>query len=399
MKKTKKIRVALFTEVLKENFDGVTYTLFNIIDRIPKDKFDFIFITPLPPSDSVKIPFPVITCRYVPMPLMKGYRVALPYFDKGLEKTMKTFEPDLIFFASPTFLGRYALRYAQEHKIPLVGTYHTHYPMYVDYYFKFLPFLKFLGSIVPSLLRFYYNNCDLVYVPTKPVMEELAEIGIERKRMMIWARGIDMTKFNPLKRDTAYIDGLCGKDTIRILFVSRLYWIKEIETIINIYNRLGATHPNVKMVITGDGPQQKYMMKRMPRAVFTGKLINSDLHRIYASCDIFLFPSITETFGNVNLEALASGLPVVAAAKGGQCGIVREGETGFLVEPKNTDAFCEKLDLLINNPAVLKRMSKNAVAYARKQKWDTLCGEMFKSFERVIAENKKHLEELNEAAV
>ncbi len=399
MKKIKKIRVALFTEVLKENFDGVTYTLFNIIERIPKDKFEFLFITPQPPSENVKIPYPIITCKYVPLPLMKGYRVALPYFDKGLKNALENFKPDLIFFASPTFLGRYALRYAQEHNLPLVGTYHTHYPMYVDYYFKFIPFLKFLGALVPTLLRFYYNNCNLVYVPTKPVLEELAEIGIDRKRMMIWARGIDMTKFNPRKRDNKYIDKLCGKGTIRILFVSRLFWVKEIMTIINIYNKLSVTHPNVKMVITGDGPQQKYMMKRMPGAVFTGKLINSDLYRIYASCDIFLFPSITETFGNVNLEALASGLPVVAAAKGGQCGIVEEGETGFLVEPKNTDAFCEKLDYLINNPSELKRMSTNAVEYARKQKWDTLCGEMFKSFDKVIAENKKQVGGRNETAV
>jgi len=198
-----------------------------------------------------------------------------------------------------------------------------------------------------------------------------------------------MNLFNPKKRDTRYIENLCGKDTIRILFVSRLFWIKEITTIIGIYKKLSKTHPNVKMVITGDGPQQDYMMKRMPGAVFTGKLINSDLHRIYASCDIFLFPSITETFGNVNLEALASGLPVVAAAKGGQCGIIKEGETGYLVEPKNIDAFCEKLDHLINNPAELKRMSRNAVEYAKKQKWDTLCRDLFMSYERIIAEKKK----------
>ena len=217
---------------------------------------------------------------------------------------------------------------------------------------------------------------------------------------MIWARGIDMTMFNPKKRDNRYIDGLCGKGTIRILFVSRLFWIKEITTIIGIYKKLSKTHPNAKMVITGDGPQQNYMMKRMPGAVFTGKLINSDLHRIYASCDIFLFPSITETFGNVNLEALASGLPVVAAAKGGQCGIVREGETGFLVKPKNVDAFCEKLDYLINNPSRTEANEQKRRGIRTASRSGTPCaGKLFKSYERVIAENKKQHEGLNEAAV
>jgi glycosyltransferase involved in cell wall biosynthesis len=388
MKKARKIRVALFTEVLKENFDGVTYTLFNIIDRIPKDKFEFLFITPMPPSDNVKLAFPVVVCRYFPLPFMKGYRVAFPYFDKNLTVALQNFKPDIIHWVAPTFLSRCALRYAQKNKIPIVGIYHTHYPVYGNYYLKYVPFLKFLILLIPLILRFYYNNTDRVYVPTKPILEDLAAIGIERKRMVIWARGIDMKKFNPRKRDNAYIDRLCGKGTIRILFVSRLYWVKEIETIVGIYKKLSKTHPHAKMVITGDGPQRKYMERRMPNAVFTGKLINDDLERIYASCDIFLFPSITETFGNVNLEALASGLPVVAAAKGGQLGIVREGKTGFLIEPKNADAFCEKLAYLVDNTAVLKRMSKNAVEYARAQKWEVLCRELFKSYEKVIADYK-----------
>ncbi len=399
MKKTKKIRVALFTEVLKENLDGVTYTLYNIIERVPRDKFEFLFITPWPPTDISTFPFPVCVCRSIKVPLYGEYPLGLPYFDRNLEKALEEFKPDLIHFTSPSFLGRYARSYAKKNNLPLVSIYHTHFPLYVDYYFKYLPFLKFLKLIVPPILRFYYNRCDLVYVPTKPVLEDLVEFGIERNRMMIWARGIDMAMFNPKKRDDSYIDGLCGKGTIRVLFVSRLFWIKEISTIIGIYKKLSAAHPNVKMVITGDGPQSNHMKKRMPGAVFTGKLLNSDLHRIYASCDIFLFPSITETFGNVNLEALASGLPVVAAAKGGQCGIVREGETGFLVEPKNIDAFCEKLDYLINNPAELMRMSRNAVDYAKEQKWDTLCRELFKSYETAIAEKKTQTEGLNEAAV
>ncbi|OHD66804.1 MAG: hypothetical protein A2176_09990 [Spirochaetes bacterium RBG_13_51_14] len=333
------------------------------------------------------------------MPLYGDYPLAFPYCDKKLKKALEEFKPDLIHFTTPAFLGRYARNYAIKNNKPLVSTYHTHFPNYVDYYFKFLPFLKFLGHLVPLILRYYYNVCDTVYVPTKPVLEDLAGIGIERRRMTIWARGIDTSKFNPRKRDDKYIDRLCGKDTIRILFVSRLYWVKEITTIVNIYTKLSRTHPNMKMVITGDGPQRKYMEKRMPGAVFTGKVLHDDLPRLYASCDIFLFPSITETFGNVNLEAMASGLPVVAAAKGGPLGIIREGETGFLVDPKNIDKFCDRLSRLIDNPVLLKKMSRNAIDYARTQKWDNLCRDMFASFERIISDRKKKAEEVNEAAV
>jgi glycosyltransferase involved in cell wall biosynthesis len=399
MKKEKKIRIALFTDVLRENYDGVTYTLYNIIERIPKDRFEFLFITPFPPTEKVKLPFPVVVCRSIKMPMYGEYQLGLPYFDRKLDRALEEFKPDLVHFTSPTFVGRYALRYAQKHNIPLTSTYHTHFPMYSDYYFKYIPFLKFLKRIIPMILRFYYNNCDIVFVPTRPVLEDLAAVGIERKRMMIWARGIDTEIFNPQKRDDKFIDGLCGKGTLRVLFVSRLFWIKEITTIVRIYKILKARHPKVRMVITGDGPQRRYMEKRMPDAVFTGQLLHNELPKIYASCDIFLFPSITETFGNVNLEAMASGLPVVAAAKGGQCGIVEEGVTGFLVEPKNEEAFCEKIEYLINNRAALTRMSKKAVEYARSQKWEILCKAMFKSYEKTVMDNKKRGEDLNEAAV
>ena len=389
MKKKKPFRVALFADVLRENLDGVTHTLYNIIERVPKDRFEFLCITPLPPTEKVKFPFPVIVCRFIQMPLYGEYPLGLPYFDRNLEEALEKFKPDIVHFTTPSFLGRYARNYAKRNNIPVVSTYHTHFPMYVSYYFKYLPFLNFLGRIVPYILRYYYNACNMVYVPTAPVLEDLARCGIERGRMTIWGRGIDMKQFNARKRDDRYIDGLCGTGTVRVLFVSRIFWIKEISIIVKIYRRMNKTHPHVKFVITGDGPQFKWMKKRMPDAVFTGKLINSDLARIYASCDLFLFPSITETFGNVVLEALASGLPVIAAAKGGPAGIVQEGKTGYLIEPKNIDAFCEKLGLLADNARLRKRMSDSAQKYARSQKWDILCRDMYRSYEKLIIENRE----------
>jgi glycosyltransferase involved in cell wall biosynthesis len=394
MKETKKIRVALFTEVLEANVDGVTHTLYKIIERIPKSKFDFLFITPYPPSDKAKFPYPIVECKSISMPQYKNYRLAIPYRDKNLKRALDAFKPDLIHFATPAFLSHYALRYGRRNGIPVVSTYHTHFPNYVSYYLKHIPLLVGFAEsvIVPALLRYFYNKCEMVYVPTKPVMDELVEIGIGRKRLSVWGRGIDMKLFNPRKRDDRFIEKLCGKGTIRILFVSRLFWIKEIRTIIDIYKKIMKLFPNIKMIITGEGPQKKYMEKQMPGAVFTGKLLNTDLAKIYASSDIFLFPSITETFGNVVLEAMASGLPVVAAAKGGPLGIVHEGKDGLFARPKDVKDFCDKLTYLIENPATLKRMGKNAAIYARSQKWDTLCRELFRSYEQVVRAHRKRAE-------
>jgi glycosyltransferase involved in cell wall biosynthesis len=391
MKKTKKIRVALFTEVLKENVDGVTHTLYKMIERIPKEKFDFLFITPFPPSNKAKFPYPIVECRSMHLPQYKHYRLAIPYYDSKLQKALKRYRPDIIHFVSPSFLGHFALRYALANNIPVVSTYHTHFPMYVGYYLKHIPLVVGFANkiIVPWILRYFYNRCDLVYVPTRPVLEDLIELGIQPERLTIWARGVDMKIFNPGKRDIPMIEKMCGKNTLRILFVSNLNWIKEIRTIMGIYKKITKLYPGVKMIITGDGPQKAYMEKHMPGAVFTGKLLNTDLAKIYASSDIFLFPSITETFGNVVLEALASGLPVVAAARGGPLGIVREGETGLFARPKNVDDFCGKLRYLIDNPSVLRRMSKKASAYARTQSWDAICREMFASYVKIVSSSDK----------
>jgi glycosyltransferase involved in cell wall biosynthesis len=154
------------------------------------------------------------------------------------------------------------------------------------------------------------------------------------------------------------------------------------------------------MVITGDGPQASYMRRKMPNAVFTGKLMGKDLSKIYASCDIFVFPSITETFGNVVLEALASGIPAVVAAQGGPKGIIRDGSTGFHVIPKNSEDFYKKLCFLIDNPDLLNKMKKNAAAYARTQSWDALCREMFSEYEKHLTKIGVTIEdEKNEIAV
>jgi glycosyltransferase involved in cell wall biosynthesis len=122
----------------------------------------------------------------------------------------------------------------------------------------------------------------------------------------------------------------------------------------------------------------------MPDALFTGKLVKRDLARIYASSDVFLFPSITETFGNVVLEAMASGVPPVVAAQGGPKGIVKDGVTGFHAKPKDASDFHRKISRLLDDPKLAARMGTAAAAYAHRQQWDLLCADMFGSYERIL---------------
>ncbi|HSA14350.1 MAG TPA: PhoH family protein, partial [Spirochaetota bacterium] len=149
--------------------------------------------------------------------------------------------------------------------------------------------------------------------------------------------------------------------------------------------RMGSS---AKFIVTGDGPQKEIMKKKMPDAVFTDGLHNGDLSRIYASSDLFVFPSITETFGNVVLEALASGLPVVAAAQGGPKGIIQDGRTGYLAIPKNVEDFCFKILRILDDPVHRDVLARNSVEYAKSQTWDALCELLFKTYENVALMHK-----------
>jgi len=386
---SKKIKIAFFADVLKENVDGVTYTLYNIIKRVPENKFEFLFITPYPPTDIKNFPFPVYICRYVRFPLYQEYPFAIPNFDKNLVKRLDSFKPDIIHYTTPSLLGRFAVKYAISNNIPLTSTYHTHFMAYIDYYFKSVPGLcAFLKMVARKIMLWFYNKTEKIFVPTTPIIEELIETGIDKQRLMIWGRGIETDIFTPSRNDSSYIDRLCGKNTKRILFVSRLVWEKEIKTLIGIYESLSRKRSDIKFIVTGDGPQKEIMKKKMPDAVFTDGLHNGDLSRIYASSDLFVFPSITETFGNVVLEALASGLPVVAAAQGGPKGIIQDGRTGYLAIPKNVEDFCSKILRILDDPVHRDVLARNSVEYAKSQTWDALCELLFKTYENVALMHK-----------
>lgn len=397
----KKIKIALFSEVLKENLDGVTNTLYNIIEKIPAEKFEYLFITSYAPSAHIKLPFRTITVPKIAFPTNEEYPISIPFFNKELKKALEEFRPDLIHVTTPFTLGAYALNYGKKKNIPVLATYHTHFISYIEYYFKYFPIFSWiLNKGGWKYLNWFYNQCERIYVPTTSIIEELLENGIENKRMMLWGRGVNNALFNPSKKDAAYMDNLCGKDTKRILFVSRLVWEKELKTLVGIYNIFKKDRPDIKMVITGNGPRKEKLQKLMPNAVFTGKLIKEDLARIYASSDVFVFPSITETFGNVVLEAMACGIPCVIAAKGGPKGIVKDGITGYHAEPKNYADFSNKLLKLLDDLKLRKEMSENAAAYALTQKWDILCGDMFKSYETLLPEKAiKNTSEANAAII
>ena len=345
-----------------------------LASRLPKDKIEAIFITTFPPDE---FDFKVYTCPYFQLPLYKDYRVGQPSRMKDLEKILNDFNPHLVHYTSPTLLGKYAIKYAQKRNIPVTSTYHTHFYSYMEYYFGFFPPLESaIGWIVKSLTRWFYIRTTKTFVPSTPMKEFLESLGIPSGKIAFFRRGINTQHFGPEFEDDHWKSSIGLKDQKIILFVSRLVKEKELDTIIRVYTLFQERNENVKFVITGDGPFKRYMEKKMPEAHFTGKQTKEELAKTYASSDLFIFPSVTETFGNVVLEALASGLPAVVAKAGGPQGIVERSGGGFTVEPKNEEAFYQNLNMLLEDSVLYEEKRVKAISYAQEQRWEDICGQM-----------------------
>ncbi|RZM23211.1 MAG: glycosyltransferase family 1 protein, partial [Pedobacter sp.] len=255
---------------------------------------------------------------------------------------------------------------------------HTHFISYIDYYFKYTPFLiDAVKRRIAESQRNFYNQCDVIYVPSETIQHELTSIGIESDRMKIWKRGIDAALFSPQRRDTARMESLTGNTKPTILFASRLVWEKNLETLFRIYDLIQDMAIPCNFVIAGDGIARKACEINMPKAVFTGKVSHHELAVLYASSDVFLFPSVSETCGNVVLEAMASGLPCVIADGGGSRDFIKQGFNGFTCRPYSEQDYVNKISLLLENSRFTQQFRKNGIEHSAGYCWNKLAGVYF----------------------
>ncbi len=377
----KKIRIAFFIDILRENMDGVANTSFRIISRLDQLGIEPIFFTCLPPK-STEFKYETFICPYLKFPYAKDYPFAVPGKRREIFKKLDEFKPDLIHWSSPSLLGKYATNYSALRGVPNVSIYHSHFSSYVDYV-KWLPFKSLIRTIVNRTFTRLYEKATCVLAPTKSMKEFLAERGLSKGKIDIWGRGIDSEKFSPQHRSEDLINQWDAKEKTKILFVSRLVHYKETDMLIRLSHIL---REGTLLIITGDGPEREKMERECAKdkTVFTGKLIDHKLSEVYASVDIFVFPSLTDTFGNVVLEAMASGLPVIAANEGGPKNIVKDGENGYLIEPKKELMFNEKINALIDDRDLYERLRENALSYARNLNWDNVVGQLHEKYLALI---------------
>lgn len=379
-------RIALFTGAYNHIYDGVTLTLNRLVGHMEALGARLLVFSPTsrhpPPFEHAGTLVPVPS---VPVPGRSDYRLSLG-LPRRLRARLQEFAPDLVHIATPDYVGLQALRWASSRGVPVVASYHTHFGAYLKYFASYNKWYRidlFEGTAW-RYARWFYEQCRHVYVPTPAMAAELRSHGI-RKGLRLWSRGVDTDRFAPTHRNLAWRHSRgIGTDDVVVAFVSRLVWEKGLFVFAEVINALEARGIPHKSVVVGEGPARSELGGRLPNTVFTGPLSGHELATVYASSDIFLFPSDTETFGNVTLEAMASGLPTVCADAAGSRSLVVDGETGFLAAPGDRSHFLERTAQLVCNSDLRARMGKRARARAHEFSWDLAMESMVDHYAEVL---------------
>jgi glycosyltransferase involved in cell wall biosynthesis len=275
----------------------------------------------------------------------------------------------VIHIATEVTLGLSVLRLALRQRRSVVSSLHTNFDQYSHHYG-----VGWTRGIIWRYLRWFHNRTGETYVPSEATIRELEGLGFER--LVLWRRGVDATLFRPDRNGRSEVRRALGwaPDDLVISYVSRIAPEKNVDYLAEALSIVAARRPAVRILFVGDGPARARLEHRMGTvARFVGYRAGEDLADHYAASDLFAFCSVTETFGNVVLEAMSSGLPVVALRAGGVGETVRSGTTGILVEPSEPpERLADALVSLVDRPEDRRRMAEAARSYALSQSWDAI---------------------------
>lgn len=379
------IKVAFFAEILIQDFDGAARTMFQIIDRLDNNQYEYMFVYGKGPEQFRD--FRSFKMHTLQLPVNDDYSLALPALTKQkLYDSLDIFDPDVIHISTPSPLGFFALKYASKRNIPIISIYHTNFLSYIPYYFKNFSYLiKPVEKWMAQSMRKFYNQCSKIYIPTKSMINDLTELGIRTDTMTLWQRGIDLNLFTPNKRNVNMLREITHNDKPNILFVSRLVWEKNIRTLIEIYQLIENKNLNYNLIVVGDGNAKAEASQRMPNAFFLGKQDHTELSAIYASADVFIFTSISETYGNVVIEAMASGVPCVIANGGGSADLIEHGITGYKCRPTYAEEYIAYIQLLLEQPTLHHNLQHRALHAVQDLNWDNLTHRYFEDIKTLAA--------------
>ena len=367
------MRVAIVTETFLPYINGVTNSVMRVAEHLRDNGHDAIIVGPsnagAPDSYAG---FPFITIPAVSFPLLQDLKLGFPP-SFVLDRILGDFAPDVVHAASPFLMASTALVAAAHFLIPSVAIYQTDIPGFARPYG-----IGFLETAAWARVRDIHELATLTLAPSSMARDSLIEHGIPRVKL--WGRGVDTERFSPERRDQALHDTWAPHGEIVIGYMGRLAHEKQVSDLTVLTDL-----PNTKLVIVGGGPTAKALQTQMPKAIFTGELGGTELARITASLDVFVHPGELETFGQAIQEALASGVPVVATAKGGPVDLIDSGQRGFLYTPGDLDQMRSQVEQLVNDPDLRHRFGVAAREYALTRTWPVICAQLVDYYREVIA--------------
>ncbi len=367
------MRVAIFTESFLPAINGVTHSVLRVLEYLRDEGHQAMVIAPASHGREPReyAGFPVIPVAAVGLPGYHDVRVSSTT-QLRLERLLEDFHPDVLHLAAPIALGHRAALAANWLGIPVVAIYQTDVPSYAARY-------GFAGaeSLLWWRVRQIHSLATMTLAPSTYARTQLLAHNIPR--VGLWARGVDSVRFDPAKRDERLHRAVAPNGEKIIGCVGRLAPEKQVGDL-----QVLADLPDTKLVLVGDGPQRRELEAFLPNAHFTGQLTGEDLPRVMASMDVFVHPGELETFGQSLQEAMASGLPVIAPAKGGPIDIVNSSRTGWLYPPGDLAAMRGHVRDLVGDDRKRAAFSREARQSVEDRTWRNLCEELMGHYDEAI---------------
>ncbi len=369
------MRIALFSGNYNYLREGANQALNRLVHYLEaKAGYDVRVYSPVTATPAFEPAGTLVPVPSIALPVRSEFRLALG-LPRAIRRDLIQFAPDLIHVSTPDILSTRAQSLAKRMNIPIVASMHTQFEAYLEHYG-----LAWLRPIAEAHLRRFYRRSDHVVAPTPALVAEIKRMRGD-DRASVWSRGVDRSLFNAKRRDPEWRRSIgLADDEIALLFFGRLVLEKGIEAFVQVVRMLQRDGVRVRVLAVGAGPAAS-ILSAVPGAILTGHLDGVDLARAIASADIMLAPSTTETFGNVMLEAMASGLPIVSADAPSSRSMLVEGETGMLCPPHDIVSYVNRIMKLVANSDIRTRMGAAARLKSEDFSWDEACESVVRAYD------------------
>jgi glycosyltransferase involved in cell wall biosynthesis len=372
-----RLRICVVTETYPPEVNGVALTLARCVDSLRARGHEVVVVRPQQGAAAASASASEFLVTSLPIPGYPGLRMGMPAGNR-LRTFWQGWRPDLLHVITEGPLGWSALRTAQAMHIPVVADFHTNFHSYGRHYGW-----GWLTHLIYRYLRKFHNQAQLTLVPTRGMRDRLAGDGF--RRLEVVARGVDVALFHPGRRDAALRARWGLKpDDLAVLYVGRLAAEKNLPVVLDAFAAIRRAQPSARLILVGDGPARAELEASAGHHYFAGIRRSEDLAAHYASADMFLFPSLTETFGNVTLEAMASGLAVIAYDYAAAGEHIVHAESGWLAPFDDPAAFIRGAETLATSPQLRGRVRTAAAATCELLTWDRVVDDLERALVRIV---------------